>query len=170
MIMNNYDYNYVVAYKNRCGFFDFRYEEESLDDLLQRAIDRKYKEINRWKELLSKRYESCWVEYLERAEQDIPMVMTWEDYQEHEKRILLSDDLQEITEEQYNDALDVLPPLKWCQKNGVEMFCICEMYTGSYTTQYAKAGGKYYTKMVDVLDDSTWIDKILFSNMEKNNS
>ena len=37
------------------------------------------------------------------------------------------------------------------------MFCTSEMLTGTYTTQYAAYNGKYYSKIVDVTDESTWI-------------
>ena len=47
--------------------------------------------------------------------------------------------------------------------NGVEMFCMSEMYSDTYTTQYAydHRTGKYYCKMVDSEDTSTWIHTLL---------
>ena len=68
--------------------------------------------------------------------------------------------IKEVTEEQFNAALDVLPPLKWCTIDGIEMFCISEMTDGTYTTQYAhnEHNGKYYCATVDVMDKSTWIN------------
>ena len=67
--------------------------------------------------------------------------------------------IKEVTEEQFNDALDVLPPLKWCTIDGIEMFCISEMTDGTYTAQYARTpDGKYYCATVDVMDKSTWIN------------
>ena len=51
----------------------------------------------------------------------------------------------------------------WCTVEGVEMFCMSEMWTGTYTTQYAHdhRTGKYYSKMVDVTDRDTWINTYL---------
>ncbi|MGL5436016.1 MAG: hypothetical protein ACRDBO_11535, partial [Lachnospiraceae bacterium] len=69
--------------------------------------------------------------------------------------------LKETTEEQFEEALNVLPPLKWCTIDGIEMFCMSEMYTATYTNQYARYEGKYYKKMVDVTDKSTWLNNYL---------
>lgn len=88
-------------------------------------------------------------------------VMTFDDFIELQKRKLIDGQLKEITEDDYNEALNVLPPLYWTTINGVEMFCMREMYTSTYTTQYAKLGDKYYCTMVDVTDKSTWIHNLL---------
>lgn len=90
-------------------------------------------------------------------------LMTFDEFQSMEREILLGDAPEEIDEETFNDQLNVLPPLKWCTIDGVEMFCMSEMYTGSYTSQYAHdlKTGKYWSKMVDVLDPDTWIHKAI---------
>lgn len=81
-----------------------------------------------------------------------------------ERERLLSGPPQEITEDKYNEMLDVLPPLAWTKHHGVEMFCMSEFYTGTYTTQYAHdhKTGKYYSKLVDYTDKSTWICNLLY--------
>ena len=88
-------------------------------------------------------------------------IMTFDDFRELEKKRLVDGKLTEITEDDFNEALNVLPPLYWTTIAGVEMFCMREMYTGPYTTQYARLGDKYYCTMVDVTDKSTWINKLL---------
>lgn len=88
-------------------------------------------------------------------------VMTFDEFQEAQKKKLITGELKEVTEDQYNEMLNILPPLYWVTINGVEMFCMCEMYTGSFTTQYARVGDKYYCTMVDVTDKNTWIHKLL---------
>lgn len=90
-------------------------------------------------------------------------MMTFDEQQANERAYLLALPLYEISEERFNDMLDALPPLKWCRKNGVEMFCMREFFTDSYTDQYAHdhSTGKYYSKLVDYLDPSTWISEIL---------
>lgn len=85
-------------------------------------------------------------------------VMTLGEYLKKQKKHLLGEVI-ETTEEQFNEMLNVLPPMKWCHIDGVEMFCMSEMYTGTYTNQYARIGNNYYTAMVDVLDKSTWIHR-----------
>lgn len=51
----------------------------------------------------------------------------------------------EITEKQYMDALEVLPPMKWGKWLGVESFRMCEFYSGNVTNIYAKCGDRYWT-------------------------
>lgn len=90
-------------------------------------------------------------------------IMTFAEFQKAEREYLLSKELKEITEEVYHDMLNVLPPIKWTTRQGIEMFCMMEMYTGTYTSQYAhdKVNNKYYSKLVDCTDESTWIHNIL---------
>ena len=89
--------------------------------------------------------------------------METEKFQKIERERILSGKLNRVTEQEYEDALNVLPPLYWCTVNGVEMFCMSEMYSDTYTTQYAydHRTGKYYCKMVDSEDTSTWIHTLL---------
>lgn len=84
-------------------------------------------------------------------------VMTYKEFLRQQQNYLTSGPIAEITREQYEQALNVLLPYRYCTHNGITMFCFREMYTGSFTTQYAKAGDKYYSAMVDVTDTSTWI-------------
>ena len=65
------------------------------------------------------------------------------------------------TESRYYEMLDVLPPIQWhTAANGVKSFCMSEFFSGSWTDQYAydPATGKYYTKLVNIRDCSTWIE------------
>lgn len=88
-------------------------------------------------------------------------VMTFDDFLIRQKKIMTSGPVSEITAERFDEMLNVLPPLHWCTIDGVEMFCMMEMYTGTYTNQYARIGEKYYTAMVDITDRSTWIHERL---------
>ena len=96
-------------------------------------------------------------------------IMSFDEYQRLEREALLSLPIQPVTEEQFNDALDVLPPLHWVTCAGVEEFCMMEMWTGSYTTQYAHVLGtdQYFSKIVDCRDKSTWIHNILAKQREE---
>ena len=71
--------------------------------------------------------------------------------------------MTEITAEEYDEQLNVLPPICWCTIAGVTMFCMSEMYDGTITSRYARDNrtGKFYTKLVDIYDKSTWIFNIL---------
>ena len=55
-------------------------------------------------------------------------------------------DWQEITEDDWYDALEVLPPEKWETVRGVNLFRISEYLTGNITAHYAKLRGKYFTR------------------------
>lgn len=59
--------------------------------------------------------------------------------------------------------LDVLPPILYTRRGAVVSFCMCEMFTGSWSAQYAHdlTSDRYYTKIVDVRDESTWIYNFL---------
>ena len=102
-------------------------------------------------------WESCKAEY-EKARYE---VMTFGEFLERQKAAMTGGPVSETTEERFQEMLDVLPPLYWCTIDGVQMFCMREMYTGTYTNQYARIGNKYYTAMVDVTDKKTWIHERL---------
>ena len=84
-------------------------------------------------------------------------VMTLEEFTKKQKDFYINRPLKEITEDDYYEHLDILPPLFWQTINGVNEFCMSEFHTGVFTGQYAKYNGKYYYKLVDAYDKSTWI-------------
>lgn len=51
----------------------------------------------------------------------------------------------EITEDQYMDALECLPPQKWQTVDGVNLFRMSEYTTGSITAHYARFNSKFFT-------------------------
>lgn len=63
---------------------------------------------------------------------------------------------KQITEDDYHEMLNVLPPENWC-RGEFEHFRMCEYTSGTITTQYAHRNGKYICKPIDVCDQSTWI-------------
>lgn len=82
--------------------------------------------------------------------------MLYGEYTRKEREALLSQPMKEVTEEQYDEMLCVLPPLRWT-RGVLESFFMSEFWTGTYTTMYASFNGKFYQKMVDYSDTSTWI-------------
>lgn len=100
-------------------------------------------------------WRNCQKEYLTAKYE----MMTFDEYLLRQKKAMVSGEVKEVTKEDFYEALNCLPPLKWCTKSNIEMFCIREMYTGTYTTQYGfnLVDGKYYSTMVDVTDETTWI-------------
>lgn len=63
------------------------------------------------------------------------MVASWEDS--------LCGDWKEVTEEDYDDALNVLPPVGWYGGG----FFMSERYTGNVSSFYQKLNGKYYSSL-----------------------
>ena len=145
--------------------YDFLGDGESEQELLQRAYNSNTRNIAHYEAIITENPESnsdgFFTKQLENAKKREYKVVTWNEYITlKRKRYIDNGEIKEVTEEQFNAALDVLPPLKWCTIDGIEMFCISEMTDGTYTVQYAhdKHNGKYYCATVDVMDKSTWIN------------
>lgn len=51
----------------------------------------------------------------------------------------------EITEEQWWDALECLPPMRWTRNGDKEFFFISEAYTQDIHSCYVRVGTRYYT-------------------------
>lgn len=148
--------------------YDFLRDNETEEELLKRANDYKLKDIKRYTELLNDHpgNSEYWKSCLKSAELTEYKIMTWDEYMVAKRKHMLSDEVKEVVSDIWYEQLYVLPPLKWCTRDGVEMFCMSEMYDGTYTTQYAKYNGKYYSKMVDVMDESTWIYHFLLEEKD----
>jgi hypothetical protein len=54
-------------------------------------------------------------------------------------------DPRQITEEEWWDALNVLPPCRWRTVGGVELFHISERVTHDLVSWYARVGDRYVT-------------------------
>lgn len=55
--------------------------------------------------------------------------------------------VREITEEEYDEQLNVLPPENWVRRDGWCAFRMCEYYTGRITSHYVTMAGqprRYY--------------------------
>ena len=59
-------------------------------------------------------------------------------------------DVSEVTEERFMDALNVLPPVGWTTKAGVESFRISERLSGNITDIYARLGERYFKLSDDI--------------------
>ena len=89
--------------------------------------------------------------------------ITWEEYVKRQREKWLSKEPKEITQEDYDYALNVLPPKNWIRNERYSMFFIGECTTMTFYGQYLydKASGKYYYAMADIFDESTWLDAML---------
>jgi hypothetical protein len=104
--------------------------------------------------------EECLPQVQEQYAKEYPdlKVMAFDEYYALKRAKLLADPLVEITEEQWMYALEVLPPEQWhTDPQGVNKFLMCEHYTGTFTTQYARWKKRYFSRMVDAADRTTWI-------------
>lgn len=84
-------------------------------------------------------------------------VIEFEEFENRREARLVDRVLKEIDEEAYFEALEVLPPMNWHKKDGVERFLMSEFYSGNYTNQYAQRNGRYFTRMVNAFKRETWI-------------
>ncbi|MDF2950565.1 MAG: hypothetical protein K0S18_148 [Anaerocolumna sp.] len=163
---NNYNYDFVIVEMASIKVYDFLINGESVAEAEARGNKYYQDELK----LVTSHLENYGGEYWENQVKAITKkvesgckLMTYEQFKEAERKHLLDGELTEVTADQFEDSLNVLPPICWTTHNNVEMFCMSEMYTGSYTSQYAhdKRTGKYYTKLVDCKDRSTWICELL---------
>ena len=52
--------------------------------------------------------------------------------------------IEEITEERFDDMLNVLPPENWQRGGGLSIFRMSEYMTGSITGHYLSMQGRYF--------------------------
>ena len=52
--------------------------------------------------------------------------------------------VKEITEEQYNEALNILPPEDWQHGSGWSAFRMCEYMSGNITGHYMVMDGRHF--------------------------
>lgn len=145
------------------GIYDFVRDGESEEEALENAILTLYQEaieVEEWAVEYpagAEYWKARAAEY--RRESESAKIVTWEEFQKIQRDFFISEKPVEVSEEDYYEHLDVLPPIHYISRNGFTMFCMSEMITGPYTTQYARNDktGKYYCLIVDVSDPKTWI-------------
>jgi hypothetical protein len=105
--------------------------------------------------------EEYWINQANEYRKANFVIMTYDEFIKKEREYYLSLPLHEITKDKFHEMLEVLPPYKWVTINGTNEFLISEFWSGNYTDQYARKNGKYYSKLVDALDQSTWIHNLI---------
>lgn len=134
-------------------------EGETKEDLLKRTEEFRKKEI---KELLKTYNIDSFKSSLKEYENAVYKVMTFDEFLVLQKKYYCNELPVEIKKEEYYSQMDVLPPILYGSINNIDMFCMSEFLTGTFTSQYARiklsdGNYKYYTKIVDVTDKKTWI-------------
>ncbi len=111
-------------------------------------------------------------EYLESRKIDSHEILSTDEFmvrQDKHQREKYLTPAEEITEEQFYDMLEVLPPMNWhTDSEGIDKFMMCEFYTGDITAQYARIGDKFITKHVMSRDKDTHINKKDFELLSLN--
>lgn len=146
--------DYVVANVN--GGYDCIYcfcKPEEAPAMIEKAQKEAAESARRFAEIGGEYFTKC-AESERRAKYEL---MTFDEFLSRQRAAIMDEPVEETTAEKYEDALCVLPPLHYVTINGVTMFCMGEMLTGTYARQYAKIGNRFYTAIVDTKDKSTWL-------------
>ena len=106
-------------------------------------------------------------EAIERHPDDNCQIITFDEFDRIDRERTLAIGVHEVDEETFHEMLNVLPPLKWCDRyceklgRKVNEFCMSEFDHGPFTAQYAMVTVdgvlRYYHATVDYFDESTWI-------------
>lgn len=92
-------------------------------------------------------------DYKQMLGNDNLIALDWDTYYEEYYSMYLQS-LQkpfvEITKEDWWDALECLPPMRWTRFDGGEYFFISEATTASLHSCYVRKGDRYYTALRDI--------------------
>lgn len=142
--------------------YDFLRDGETEDELLIRAGEYRSSVIDRLEDICanSDKDADYFRSRLKAERKVVYKIMSWDEFSQAKRAYMLTGEMgkvKEIDKDTYESQLDVLPPLYYVTIDGITMFCMSEMLDGTYTSQYGKVGGKYYTKLVDSADMNTWL-------------
>ena len=95
-----------------------------------------------------KHYSPYSMKTLDELKKDNPNIrlMLWDDATKEIEKLdseLLSE-VKEISEDRWNEMLNVLPPMDWRMFRGAQTFLLSEAYTGTWYPCFVMANGKYY--------------------------
>lgn len=160
--MSKIDYEWVIASVECLTVYDFYPNKEEAEQRLS-VVKKRY--LNDAKQAVQHhidydhRQPDYWLKQAGRAllMSETVRVMRYDEYALKKEEHYLERLMVEITSEQYEEALNVLPPLRHGINEGIKGFFMVEFTDGPYTQQYACIGGKYYTKLVNYHRPATWI-------------
>lgn len=87
-------------------------------------------------------------------------VMSIDDYTKRKRRFYLGDELVEVDSIDWDSLYNSLKEAKLSERNSVKMLTEIPL-DDSYAKQYAVCNHRYYSKMVDLNDETTWIYNFL---------
>lgn len=76
---------------------------------------------------------------------------------EHEKSLISN--FKEIDSERFFYMLEVLPPCKWSNVHGVELFHVSERITGNLVSWFFRKGDQYFEKIDNANSDKSLLVK-----------
>ena len=152
----------VIADLNTLNVFTFVDKKSDGQAELQQAQEYLANQAKSLESLIAdcqrQEFRKQWEDSLRAIRKTKYRIVPIEDFYAAERKKMLADPLKRITEEQYWDALEVLPPLRYERLDGgCERFCMREFYTNTYTTQYFHSKEGWFCRMVDFADQATWI-------------
>lgn len=98
------------------------------------------------------------------------IVASWDEFESYLQPYLqsLQGPFEEISQDRYEDALEVLPPRRWTRKAGSpEFFFLGETFTYNLASLYVQWKGKYYTALRDM---TTPAEKIISNFLQSINA
>lgn len=87
-------------------------------------------------------------------------IMSIDDYTKRKRRFYLGDELVEVDSIDWDSLYNSLKEAKLSERNSVKMLTEIPL-DDSYAKQYAVCNHRYYSKMVDLNDETTWIYNFL---------
>ena len=132
---------------------------KSLQDFKEAKESERKTWVNRYNELSEEEKADRWgmlcLHYAKNAAYAIDtakVISTDAEYQEIEKQTYIKAP-KEISKDLYFEMLGCLPP---CHKEGIKGFYMSERISGSYTHNFYKDGNKYFVKVINLKDKTTW--------------
>lgn len=83
-------------------------------------------------------------------------IMTYSEYMERKRGFYLNQPIQEVSSEDWDSIYNAMPNAKKCSIDQVKLITE-ESLDDIYAIQYASYGYRYYTKIVDGSDETTWL-------------
>ena len=158
--MNTKKNEQVIADLNTLNVFTFVDAESDGQTELRQAQEYLADQAKSLESLIAdcqrQEFRKQWEDSLQTIRETEYRIVPLEDFYVAERKKMLADPLKRITEEQYWDALEVLPPLHYERlDDGCERFCMREFFTATYTTQYFHSKEGWFCRMVDFADQTT---------------
>ena len=92
------------------------------------------------------------------GEQCACIVTTYDDFVTRKRSAILTGQITEISDDEFYEARDCLPP-NWTTGHDLSGFLMSEHFSGPYTTHYAELDCRFFSKMIDSTDRSTWMSE-----------